>query len=351
MERVVIIGNGGAGKSTLARRLGAFTGLPVYHLDRLFWHAGWIPTPDETWRPLVNSLIATDRWIAEGNYGGTMAERLKRADTIIWLDYPRFTCTRRAFWRGLSQFGRTRQHDMAPGCPERVDREFLAWVWNYQAHRRPGVKQLLRAQPRDKKIIVLRNDNHAARFLLRVYHDRLDRRQESGGEPSIRLALPRDSEALARIHIEGWQAAYQHIFPPEAFAERTIEKRRADWDEQLAEAPGDERVWVSEQEGRVVGFALTRPGLDTDIEHPGELKLFYVDPLLRGRGIGLPLFRHALADLQARGMTPYLYTLKENHEARAWYERRGWYADGPQAPWSSQGLYPGIVEVRYRPAP
>jgi GNAT superfamily N-acetyltransferase len=169
-------------------------------------------------------------------------------------------------------------------------------------------------------------------------------------ERMIRLGTPRDARALAEIHIEGWRAAYQHIFPAEAFAARTVEKREAEWDEYFAEPQDESRVWVSSVAGGVAGFAYTRPGTDADIRAGGELKQFYVRPERKGQGIGLPLFRKAGEDMEARGMTPYLYTLKENHAARAWYEKRGWVADGREAPWSDRGEYPDIKEVRFRPS-
>ena len=165
----------------------------------------------------------------------------------------------------------------------------------------------------------------------------------------IRLATIDDARALATIHVEGWRAAYQHIFPPEAFAARTVETREAEFREALAaNRPGD-RFWVSERDGIVEGFAYTRPGTDPDIPNAGELKLFYVTPGRRGAGIGLPLFEHATSDLRARGLNPYLYTLKENHTARAWYERRNWHPDGTQSPWSDRNEYPHITELRYQP--
>lgn len=164
----------------------------------------------------------------------------------------------------------------------------------------------------------------------------------------IRLATVADSLALATIHSEGWRAAYQHIFPPEAFALRTVEVREAEFREALAEPAHEERIWVSERGGEVVGFAYTRPGIDADIPRGGELKLFYVAPVLKGGGIGLLLFEHAVGDLVARGLAPYLYTLEKNQLARAWYERRGWRHDGAAMPWSPE--YPDILEVRYRPA-
>ncbi len=167
----------------------------------------------------------------------------------------------------------------------------------------------------------------------------------------IRLVTAADARALAVIHIEGWRASYQHIFPREAFAARTVEIREREFDELFA-APGEPPcIWVSEQDGRVVGFAYTRPGHEADIPNGGELKLFYVSPGLRGSGIGLPLFEHAIADLRSKGLEPFLFTLRKNAVARRWYEKRGWQHDGAEAPWSDRGEYPEIVEVRYRPGP
>lgn len=72
MKRVAIIGSGGAGKTTLARALGAQTGIPVVHLDRLYWSAGWVPTPRETWLERQRAVLEQERWIIDGNYGPTL---------------------------------------------------------------------------------------------------------------------------------------------------------------------------------------------------------------------------------------------------------------------------------------
>ena len=166
----------------------------------------------------------------------------------------------------------------------------------------------------------------------------------------IRPATAADSHALAVIQIAGWEAAYQHIVPPELFAARTVEVREAEFHSLFEQADADFRVWVSERDGEVIGFAHTRRGFDWDIENPGELKLFYVQPALRYSGIGRPLFEHAVGDLEARGLQPYLYTFPANAAARAWYEKRGWRTDGVTAPWSDRGEYPELTEIRYRPA-
>ena len=75
-RRILVIGPSGAGKSTLARRLGAITGLPVIHLDRVYWNAGWVPTPDEEFRSRLAALLREPEWIIDGAYVTTQEERL-----------------------------------------------------------------------------------------------------------------------------------------------------------------------------------------------------------------------------------------------------------------------------------
>lgn len=167
----------------------------------------------------------------------------------------------------------------------------------------------------------------------------------------VRLATLGDARAIATIHVEGWRAAYQRIVPPELMASRTVKSRTANFEEAIGNVTPDERYWLVERDGAPGAFAYTRPGRDTDIANPGELKLFYTAPVLRGSGIGLLLFAHAIDDLVARGMQRYLYTFRQNSAARAWYEKRGWQHDGASAPWSDRGEYPELIEVRYRPVP
>ena len=88
MRRVLIVGAGGVGKSTLARELERRTGLPIVHLDREYWRPGWVATPDDEWRHRVGELIEADAWIMDGNYGGTMELRASACDTLIFLDLP-----------------------------------------------------------------------------------------------------------------------------------------------------------------------------------------------------------------------------------------------------------------------
>ncbi|HEX8454049.1 MAG TPA: DNA topology modulation protein [Longimicrobium sp.] len=172
MRRVIVIGSGGAGKSTLARRLGEATGLPVHHLDVLYWKPGWVPTPDAEWDATIAGLAARPAWIMDGNYGRTMDQRLAACDTVVFMDLPRTVCLARVLRRWLRFRGRARP-DLDPGCPEQMTWEFARWVWRYPRDRRPGVLRRLAALGPDKRVVHLRSRREADRFLAGV--------QASGG--------------------------------------------------------------------------------------------------------------------------------------------------------------------------
>ena len=76
----------------LARQIGAIAGLPVIHLDHHYWSPGWVPTPDDEWVVRQRELLAGERWVVDGNYGGTLELRAELADTIVFLDLPRRVC-------------------------------------------------------------------------------------------------------------------------------------------------------------------------------------------------------------------------------------------------------------------
>jgi adenylate kinase family enzyme len=150
----MIVGPGGAGKSWLAKRIAERTGLPLIHLDREYWRPGWIETPKPAWKARVAEIVAGERWVMDGNYGGTLALRMTRADTIIFLDVSRWASLAGV----LSRRARTTQReDMTEGCPERLNLEFLRWLWRYHDHHRPGVLEQIGAHTHGRTVIVLRD--------------------------------------------------------------------------------------------------------------------------------------------------------------------------------------------------
>lgn len=139
---MLVLGSGGAGKSTLSAALAQALALPCVHLDRAYWQPGWTPTPPDAWRQRVAQLADEPAWVMDGNFSDTLPTRLERAQAVVWLDLPRSLCLSRVLRRVLRQWGQVRP-DMAPGCPEQPDLAFLEWVWAFPRRSRPRVAALL----------------------------------------------------------------------------------------------------------------------------------------------------------------------------------------------------------------
>ena len=180
MQRVLIIGNAGGGKTTLAVKLGAALGLPVVHLDALFWKPGWESTPREEWRAQLTELVTRDAWVMDGNYDSSLDIRLPAADTVVLIDLPRRVCIWRVVTRWLTHIGRTRP-DMGPGCPEGVDWEFLRWIWDFPRDALPGILRRLDALTETTRVYRLRSRREIDRFLAAV---------RAGEDPPGRLSPP-----------------------------------------------------------------------------------------------------------------------------------------------------------------
>ncbi|MEO5679085.1 MAG: adenylate kinase [Acidimicrobiales bacterium] len=146
VERVVVVGMGGAGKSVLARRLGAAWGLPVRHLDALFWGPGWRPTPPEVWRGVVAGVAAGDRWVVDCGYPEVLDLLLERAQLAILLDLPRRVTIPRLLRRPLRRRDRDRG-DLPRGLRHVADRQNLAWAWRWPGRERPAVVAALAGFP------------------------------------------------------------------------------------------------------------------------------------------------------------------------------------------------------------
>jgi adenylate kinase family enzyme len=123
-RRILILGPSGAGKSTLARRLGDRLGLPVVHLDALYWNPGWSASETGLFRARMAEAAARDAWVIEGNYSSHLDLRLPRAEALIWLDLPRYVYFPRAVWRSIRNYGRERG-DVGAGNPEQFDWSFF----------------------------------------------------------------------------------------------------------------------------------------------------------------------------------------------------------------------------------
>jgi adenylate kinase family enzyme len=152
MERVVIVGPGASGKSTLATLLGAITGLPVVELDQVFWQPGLNARPRGQWLEIQTKLVAKEKWILDGDLGpyDAIDVRLQAADTVIFLDFSLVRCV----WRAVRR------------SRERLD--FWLWLLTYPYKNRPFVKRAIRDHASQATLHVLRNPKTVSRFVSAV---------------------------------------------------------------------------------------------------------------------------------------------------------------------------------------
>ena len=147
MNKVIVIGCPGAGKSTFSRTLHELTGLPLYHLDLLYWNSDKTTVRKEVFIERLQAVIALDKWIIDGNYGSTMEMRIKECDTVFFLDFPVEVCI-----DGIQQRQGKPRPDM-PWIETEDDNEFIEFIKNYNSQSRPKVLELLKKY--DKKDIVI----------------------------------------------------------------------------------------------------------------------------------------------------------------------------------------------------
>lgn len=163
--KIAVIGYSGSGKSTLSRRLGEVYGIPVLHLDTVQFCADWQERDREEARAMVAAFMQRDAWVIDGNYRGFFQEeRLGQADRILFLNVSRAACLIRAFRRYIRYRGTTRE-DMAAGCREKMDLEFVWWIL-YKGRTGTIRRHYREIQARySDKTVVLKNQRQIDRFL------------------------------------------------------------------------------------------------------------------------------------------------------------------------------------------
>ena len=159
MKKIIVIGCPGSGKSTLSRALSEKTGIPLSHLDMLYWNADKSTVEKSVFLKRLYAVLEKDAWIIDGNYASTMEERMAASDTVIFLDFPVALCL-----KGVAERRGKKRSDM-PWIETEDDEEFLAFIQAFNQEQRPRILALLEAYKEGREIFVLHNREEATVFL------------------------------------------------------------------------------------------------------------------------------------------------------------------------------------------
>ena len=158
MKKIIVIGCPGSGKSTVSRALHNNTGIPLYHLDMMYWNADKTTVEKSVFLERLSAVLEKDEWIIDGNYSSTMKLRMVACDTVIFLDYPLDVCL-----DGIRERRGKPRSDM-PWIETEEDSEFIEFIKNYNEQQKPKVLELLKKYS-DKNIIILESREQADAFL------------------------------------------------------------------------------------------------------------------------------------------------------------------------------------------
>ena len=162
MRKIIVIGCPGSGKSTFSRGLHSKTGIPLYHLDMMYWNADKTTVEKRVFLKRLSDALAKDMWIIDGNYGSTMELRMQKCDTVIFLDYSLDICL-----DGIRERKGKPRSDMPWVEPEQYDEEFIEFIKKYNSQSRPQVMELLDKYSY-KNIFIFSNRDEANKFLRQI---------------------------------------------------------------------------------------------------------------------------------------------------------------------------------------
>jgi adenylate kinase family enzyme len=166
MKRIAVLGAPGAGKTEFSLQLAQATGLPVFHLDGLFFEKEY-DSHGRAWFHTVEKVVARDKWIIDGNYSSTFKIRFDRADTIIVLDYPKRIFIGGVIKRRLKHHSKHRP-EMPAGWKERLNKDFVNFVWTFDKRYKSRIYDAFEDDHK-RKLVILHSRKDARNYLESFY--------------------------------------------------------------------------------------------------------------------------------------------------------------------------------------
>ena len=299
MQKVLVIGCPGAGKSTLARSLRDRTGLPLVYLDCLWHRPDGSHVTREAFDRALQEQLARPEWIIDGNYLRTMEPRMAACDTIFLLDYPLDVCLAGA----QSRIG-TRREDL-PWVEEAFDPEFRQWILDFGRDQLPRVYQLLGQYAPGREVHIFRSREQAGCYLAA-----LDAAQKAAGPVRLRPYREGDCPALAALFSDTVHTVNAAHYTPaqlDAWAPASGPDLE-DWEERFQ----NHITLVAEVEGRLAGFADLDPV-------QGYLDRLYVSSRFQRQGVA-----SALCDALEQAAAGRPIVTYASRTARPFFEQRGY---------------------------
>lgn len=290
MQKVLVIGCPGAGKSTFARRLRDRTGLPLYYLDRLWHKPDRTNVTREAFDRVLAEWLARPAWIIDGNYSRTLPQRLEACDTVFLLDYPLEVCL-----AGVENRRGAQRPDM-PWVEEELDAEFLQYILDFGQAQLPAIRAMLEPYRGRRQILTFRSRAGADAWLNAL-------------AVTLRPYRPGDCPALAALFYETVHTVNAAHYTPaqlDAWAPACGPDLAA-WDKSFRA----HRTLVAELDGRLAGFGDLDPAA-------GYLDRLYVHKDLQGRGVATALC-NALEEAAAGPVVTHASVT-----ARPFFARRGY---------------------------
>ena len=290
MQKVLVIGCPGAGKSTFARRLRDSTGLPLYYLDRLWHKPDRTNVTREAFDRGLAQWLARPAWILDGNYSRTLPQRLEACDTVFFLDFPLDVCL-----AGVENRRGVQRPDM-PWVEEELDAEFLQYILDFGQAQMPAIRAMLEPYRGRRQILTFRSRAGADAWLNAL-------------AVTLRPYRPEDCPALAALFYETVHTVNAAHYTPaqlDAWAPACGPDLAA-WDKSFRA----HRTLVAELDGRLAGFGDIDPAA-------GYLDRLYVHKDLQGRGVATALC-NALEEAAAGPVVTHASVT-----ARPFFARRGY---------------------------